>query len=53
MDLKVQNCINIRLIENWLRNYQVLPDRTHPEVSMSGGGGYLLTGWKVASNNNK
>jgi len=25
----------------------VLPDRTHPTVMMSGGGGYLLTGIKV------
>ncbi|KAL7645275.1 UNVERIFIED_CONTAM: hypothetical protein RMT77_003661 [Armadillidium vulgare] len=48
MDLKNENCVNIRLVENWLRNYQVLPQRTHPEVNMSGGGGYLLTGWKVS-----
>jgi len=36
--------INVNLSENWLRNYQVLPDRTHPHVNMSGGGGYILTG---------
>jgi len=30
--------------ETWLRHHQVLPERTHPMVNMSGGGGYLLTG---------
>ena len=34
----------VTLTETWLRNYQVLPDRTHPEVLMSGGGGYILAG---------
>ena len=34
----------VTLTETWLRNYQVLPDRTHPEVLMSGGGGYILSG---------
>ena len=34
----------VTLAETWLRNYQVLPDRTHPEVLMSGGGGYILSG---------
>ena len=36
--------INVNLSESWLRSYQVLPERTHPLVNMSGGGGYLLTG---------
>ena len=36
--------INVNLSETWLRHYQVLPERTHPFVNMSGGGGYLLTG---------
>ena len=36
--------INVNLCESWLRSYQVLPERTHPLVNMSGGGGYLLTG---------
>ncbi|XP_059098747.1 tRNA (adenine(58)-N(1))-methyltransferase non-catalytic subunit TRM6-like [Tigriopus californicus] len=36
--------IMVTLSETWLRNYQVLPNRTHPHVMMSGGGGYLLTG---------
>ena len=37
----------VTLTETWLRNYQVLPDRTHPEVLMSGGGGYILSGLVV------
>lgn len=30
--------------ESWLRHHQVLPERTHPCVTMSGGGGYVLEG---------
>ncbi|XP_067098026.1 tRNA (adenine(58)-N(1))-methyltransferase non-catalytic subunit TRM6 [Osmerus mordax] len=40
--------VNLRLTESWLRHYQVLPNRTHPQLTMSGGGGYLLTGTTVA-----
>jgi len=36
--------VMVSLNETWLRHYQVLPDRTHPEVLMSGGGGYILQG---------
>lgn len=42
------NVIALNLTETWLRKYQVLPDRTHPCYSMSGSGGYLLVGIKVA-----
>ncbi|KAK3886367.1 hypothetical protein Pcinc_009471 [Petrolisthes cinctipes] len=35
---------NLRLSETWLRHYQVIPQRTHPEINMSGGGGYILYG---------
>lgn len=35
--------INVRLTESFLRSYQVLPDRTHPHMSMTTTGGYLLT----------
>ena len=41
--------LSLRLTETWLRGYQVLPNRSHPEINMSGTGGYLLTGIKVAS----
>ncbi|KAM9070124.1 tRNA (adenine(58)-N(1))-methyltransferase non-catalytic subunit TRM6 isoform 2-T2 [Sarcophilus harrisii] len=45
--------INLRLSETWLRNYQVLPDRSHPKLMMSGGGGYLLSGITVANDKQK
>uniref|UniRef100_UPI003AAF9180 tRNA (adenine(58)-N(1))-methyltransferase non-catalytic subunit TRM6 n=1 Tax=Centroberyx gerrardi TaxID=166262 RepID=UPI003AAF9180 len=45
--------INLRLTDSWLRHYQVLPNRTHPVLLMSGGGGYLLSGTTVATDNSK
>uniref|UniRef100_A0A8C5C2M9 tRNA (adenine(58)-N(1))-methyltransferase non-catalytic subunit TRM6 n=1 Tax=Gadus morhua TaxID=8049 RepID=A0A8C5C2M9_GADMO len=39
--------INLQLTDSWLRHYQVLPNRTHPVLQMSGGGGYLLSGTTV------
>ncbi len=39
--------INIRLMDTWMREYQVLPGRTHPAMSMSQCGGFLLTGIKL------
>ncbi|XP_019947189.2 tRNA (adenine(58)-N(1))-methyltransferase non-catalytic subunit TRM6 [Paralichthys olivaceus] len=40
--------VSLRLTDTWLRHYQVLPNRTHPQLLMSGGGGYLLSGTTVA-----
>lgn len=37
--------INVRLLTNWMRNYQVLPMRTHPAVQITGTSGYLLVGY--------
>ncbi|XP_062406593.1 tRNA (adenine(58)-N(1))-methyltransferase non-catalytic subunit TRM6 [Sardina pilchardus] len=45
--------ISMRLTDSWLRQYQVLPNRTHPVLLMSGGGGYLLTGTTVATDTAK
>ncbi|XP_017758973.1 PREDICTED: tRNA (adenine(58)-N(1))-methyltransferase non-catalytic subunit TRM6 [Eufriesea mexicana] len=42
-----QNVINLRLFTNFLRSYQVLPDRTHPDILTSDTGGYLLTGYLI------
>jgi tRNA (adenine-N(1)-)-methyltransferase non-catalytic subunit len=39
--------INIRLSDTWMREYQVLPGRTHPNMNMSQSGGFLLTGIKL------
>jgi len=44
---KTSSTCLLRITESWLRNYQILPERTHPEMSMSGTGGYLLTGIKL------
>ncbi|XP_078488627.1 tRNA (adenine(58)-N(1))-methyltransferase non-catalytic subunit TRM6-like [Ciona intestinalis] len=41
------SAINLQLTDTLTRQYQVLPERTHPHVMMSSGGGYLLTGLKV------
>ncbi|XP_072539224.1 tRNA (adenine(58)-N(1))-methyltransferase non-catalytic subunit TRM6 [Salminus brasiliensis] len=41
--------ISLRLTDSWLRHYQVLPNRTHPVLLMSGGGGYLLSGITVTA----
>ncbi|RDD47497.1 tRNA (adenine(58)-N(1))-methyltransferase non-catalytic subunit TRM6 [Trichoplax sp. H2] len=48
-----QLAVNIQLTETWLREYQVLPDRTHPLTMMSGTGGYLLSGIKIDSDCDK
>uniref|UniRef100_T2M3Q6 tRNA (adenine(58)-N(1))-methyltransferase non-catalytic subunit TRM6 n=1 Tax=Hydra vulgaris TaxID=6087 RepID=T2M3Q6_HYDVU len=48
VNLKDKQCAtNLELTESWFRNIQVLPKRTHPEIVMSGTGGYLLRGIKV------
>lgn len=39
--------VSMNLSESWLRRYQVLPDRSRPEMNMSGFGGYLLSGTKA------
>uniref|UniRef100_A0A673BI04 tRNA (adenine(58)-N(1))-methyltransferase non-catalytic subunit TRM6 n=1 Tax=Sphaeramia orbicularis TaxID=375764 RepID=A0A673BI04_9TELE len=45
--------VSLRLTDTWLRHYQVLPNRTHPVLLMSGGGGYLLSGTTVAADRSK
>ncbi|XP_026197494.1 tRNA (adenine(58)-N(1))-methyltransferase non-catalytic subunit TRM6 [Anabas testudineus] len=53
---KLKECggtVNLRLTDTWLRHYQVLPNRTHPLLLMSGGGGYLLSGTTVAMDHSK
>lgn len=39
--------INLRLSDTWMREYQILPGRTHPNMSMSQSGGFILTGIKL------
>eukprot|EP00483_Globobulimina_turgida_P010011 UN10030 len=39
--------VGLRIHENWFREQQVLPQRTHPMVNMQHLGGYILSGIKV------
>ena len=39
--------VMVQLSESWYREYQVLPNRTHPAVNMSHAAGYLLSGIKM------
>ncbi|XP_054153631.1 tRNA (adenine(58)-N(1))-methyltransferase non-catalytic subunit TRM6-like [Oppia nitens] len=45
-----KKAVFLKITETWLRNYQVLPDRTRPHMTMSANSGYLLTGIKVDNN---
>ncbi|XP_003971633.1 tRNA (adenine(58)-N(1))-methyltransferase non-catalytic subunit TRM6 [Takifugu rubripes] len=50
---EVGGTVSLRLTDTWLRHYQVMPNRTHPLLLMSGGGGYLLSGTTVAVDHSK
>ncbi|KZO93990.1 Gcd10p-domain-containing protein [Calocera viscosa TUFC12733] len=39
--------LHLQLTEGWLRRYQVLPGRTHPDMNVQGSGGWLLHAIKV------
>lgn len=41
--------VGLQISEPWLREYQVLPSRTHPHMQMSGFGGYILSGTRICS----
>lgn len=41
--------IGLQISEPWLREYQVLPSRTHPCMQMSAFGGYILSGTRICS----
>ncbi|XP_055638594.1 tRNA (adenine(58)-N(1))-methyltransferase non-catalytic subunit TRM6 [Toxorhynchites rutilus septentrionalis] len=48
MELKANASVTfLRVTSNWMRHYQILPNRTHPDVTMSGNSGYLLTGYTI------
>lgn len=44
---RTQKAIHMELSDSWLREYQILPERTHPTVMMDCHGGFLLTGITV------
>ncbi|CAF0937356.1 unnamed protein product [Adineta ricciae] len=41
--------IHVEVADSWLREYQILDERTHPFIRMSGASGYLLSGMIVES----
>eukprot|EP00850_Spirogloea_muscicola_P016400 SM000132S26915 [mRNA] locus=s132:303816:308600:- [translate_table: standard] len=43
-----KHAVALQLAEPWLREYQILPARSHPHMLMSGSGGYVLSGIRVA-----
>lgn len=45
---RAKRAVMMRLSESWTRTYQVLPGRTHPQMSANGTGGYLLAGVTTA-----
>lgn len=48
VDLKTTGEVTgLRLVSNWLRMYQILPNRTHPDVNMGGNSGFILYGYRV------
>ncbi len=47
MMLRHNIAINLRLTDSWFREYQVLEGRTHPNMTMSQNGEYLLMGTKL------
>lgn len=45
--------IGLQISEPWLREYQVLPSRTHPCMQMSAFGGYILSGTRICSSDSQ
>eukprot|EP01064_Diplonema_japonicum_P031152 TRINITY_DN5483_c0_g3_i1.p1 TRINITY_DN5483_c0_g3~~TRINITY_DN5483_c0_g3_i1.p1 ORF type:complete len:427 (+),score=94.81 TRINITY_DN5483_c0_g3_i1:81-1361(+) len=44
------SAVNVQLNETFWREYQVLPNRTHPFVNMNSAGGFILSGSIVKNN---
>ncbi|KAG8064183.1 hypothetical protein GUJ93_ZPchr0004g38764 [Zizania palustris] len=42
-----KTAIGLQISEPWLREYQVLPSRTHPHMQMNAFGGYILSGIRI------
>lgn len=40
--------VALEIVEPWLREYQILPSRTHPHMQMNATGGYVLSGIKIS-----
>ena len=44
--METKNFTFVRMYDSFMREYQVLPNRTHPKVNMSGFSGFVLHGFK-------
>jgi tRNA (adenine58-N1)-methyltransferase non-catalytic subunit len=44
--------VNVRLVSTFMRNYQVLPMRTHPAVQIQGNSGWILHGFTIKNERN-
>ncbi|GBG87373.1 hypothetical protein CBR_g45432 [Chara braunii] len=44
-----KEAVSLQLSEPWLREYQVMPARTHPHMQMSATGGFILSGIRVSN----
>lgn len=42
-----KKAVNVKIEELWTREYQVLPMRTHPQMSMHGASGFILSAMRV------
>ena len=42
------DAVRLQISSSWCREYQVLPQRTHPEMTMNADGGFVLSGVKLA-----
>lgn len=43
----IKTVTDIHIYSSFQRNYQVLPDRTHPDINMTGNSGYILVGTTI------
>eukprot|EP01065_Artemidia_motanka_P033644 TRINITY_DN40661_c0_g1_i1.p1 TRINITY_DN40661_c0_g1~~TRINITY_DN40661_c0_g1_i1.p1 ORF type:complete len:433 (+),score=139.25 TRINITY_DN40661_c0_g1_i1:50-1348(+) len=50
---KEKTALNVLLTESFWREYQVLPDRTHPHVWMNMSSGFILSGQVVENTNER
>ena len=45
--MDMPDILNPTILEPWMRQYQVLPGRMHPEMNGIGHGGYILHATRV------
>lgn len=44
-----RTAVNVQIMDTWYRPQQVLPNRTHPHMTMNASGGYLLIGTTLST----